>query len=207
MKDNFKTAIAVIVSLFAIAVTSSYSIAQETSGSVDIDEEFSFDVSEFEKSPVQFGGYFLLSTSYVRFQKDSALYRLNFFDQDQDSDRTSGGVEVQPQLTWQEGPFKAFLLANLSEDYGDGEWEDEFTIMEGDLSWQINPKAYVSTGKTLVRWGKGYAWNPVNFVGRDKNPSDPDLALEGYWMGVGRCCFQFSRVIEDFGSNDCRPSG
>ena len=20
--------------------------------------------------------------------------------------------------------------------------------------------------KTLVRWGKGYAWNPVNFIGR-----------------------------------------
>lgn len=182
---------ALIFSLFILAANPSNSIGQETGGPIDIDEEFSFNVSEFEKSPLEFGGYLQLDASYIRFQKDSALYRLNFFDQDQDSNRASGGMEVQPEVSWQKGSLKAYLLANLSEDYGDGEWEDEFTIMEGNLSWQINPKVYVSTGKTLVRWGKGYAWNPVNFVGRDKNPSDPDLALEGYWMGLGDVVFSF----------------
>jgi len=217
--NPMKTILAAFLSLMVIACFPALTVAQETNGSFDIDEEFSFDVSEFEKSPVQFGGYFQLDASYVRFRKDSALYRLNFFDQDPDSDRTSGGVEVQPQLTWQEGPLKAFLLANLSEDYGDGEWEDEFTLLEGNLSWKIDPKVYVSMGKTLVRWGKGYAWNPVNFVGRDKNPSDPDLALEGYWVGLGDVVFSFpgslrtlavtavalpvdDGVNEDFGGDD-----
>ena len=214
-----KTVLAGFLSLMFVACLPALTVAQETSGSVDIDEEFSFDVSEFEKSPVQFGGYLQFDASYVRFRKDSALYRLNFFDKDPDSDRTSGGVEVQPQVSWQEGSLKAFLLANLSEDYGDGEWEDEFTLMEGNLSWQIDPKVYVSVGKNLVRWGKGYAWNPVNFVGRDKNPSDPDLALEGYWMGLGDVVFSFpgslrtlavtavafpvdDGVNEDFGGKD-----
>lgn len=33
-----------------------------------------------------------------------------------------------------------------------------------------------------MRWGKGYAWNPVGFVERPKDPNDPELAREGYWM-------------------------
>ena len=163
----------------------------EAGGAFDIEDEFSFDISEFEKSPLEFGGYLQLDLSFQHMDLDSALYRLNFFDQEPDSTRTFGGVQLQPEVAWQEGAFKAFLLARLSESYIDGEWEDEFTLMEGSLSWQVDPKVYVSAGKTLVRWGKGYAWNPVNFAGRDKNPSDPDLALEGYWMGLGDFVFSF----------------
>jgi hypothetical protein len=33
-----------------------------------------------------------------------------------------------------------------------------------------------------VKWGKGYAWNPVGFVERMKDPNDPDLAREGLVM-------------------------
>lgn len=190
-----KTVLAAFLSLMITASLPVLTAAQETSESFDLNEEFSFDVSEFEKSPVQFGGYLQLDASYARFQQDSALYRLNFFDKDPDSGRTSGSVEIQPEVTWQEGSLKAFLRANLSESYEDSEWEDEFTLMEGSVSWQVNPKVYVSMGKTLVRWGKGYAWNPVNFAGRDKNPSDPDLALEGYWMGLGDVVFSFPGAL------------
>ena len=31
-----------------------------------------------------------------------------------------------------------------------------------------------------MKWGKGYAWNPVAFVDRPKDPEDPELAREGY---------------------------
>jgi hypothetical protein len=130
--------------------------------------------------------------------RDAVLYRLNFFDRDQDSAKTFSGIQLQPEVTWQEGTYKAFLLANLSGSYGNGEWEDEFTLMEGNLSWQANPKMYLSAGKTLVRWGKGYAWNPVNFVGRDKNPSDPDLVLEGYWMALADLVFSFPGSLKTF---------
>jgi hypothetical protein len=30
-----------------------------------------------------------------------------------------------------------------------------------------------------MKWGKGYAWNPVSFIDRPKNPEDPEEALEG----------------------------
>jgi hypothetical protein len=37
-------------------------------------------------------------------------------------------------------------------------------------------------GKATQKWGKGYAWNPVAFVDRPKDPEEPDLAREGFWM-------------------------
>ncbi len=40
------------------------------------------------------------------------------------------------------------------------------------------------SGKKTMRWGKGYAWNPVAFVERAKDAGDPDLAREGYWIAA-----------------------
>jgi len=42
----------------------------------------------------------------------------------------------------------------------------------------------VLAGKRSLRWGKGYAWNPVAFFDRPKNPDDPELSLEGYWLAT-----------------------
>ena len=33
-----------------------------------------------------------------------------------------------------------------------------------------------------LKWGKGYAWNPVGFVERANGPNDVELAHEGYTM-------------------------
>lgn len=37
-------------------------------------------------------------------------------------------------------------------------------------------------GKQVQRWGKGYAWNPVAFFERPKDPNDPALSREGFVM-------------------------
>jgi len=33
-----------------------------------------------------------------------------------------------------------------------------------------------------MRWGKGYAWNPVAFLDHPKDPQDPELPLKGVWV-------------------------
>jgi len=144
-------------------------------------EEFSFDISEFEKSPFEFGGHLQMDASYLRLDRGGALYRLSTRDSNPDSRRRLGGLELQPELTWQKGSRKAYVLANFKGSWGEGDWQDDLTLYQAHFSRQINPGTYVSLGKILTRWGKGYAWNPVNFAGRPKDPSDPDLALEGYW--------------------------
>lgn len=37
-----------------------------------------------------------------------------------------------------------------------------------------------SVGKKSYKWGKGYAWNPVGFINRTKDPNNPEEALEGF---------------------------
>ena len=42
-----------------------------------------------------------------------------------------------------------------------------------------NTSFIFEAGKKVMKWGKGYAWNPVSFIDRPKNPEDPEEALEG----------------------------
>ncbi len=195
MTFDLRLPAAAFIILFFLVLTV-HALAQEPDGSFNADEEFSFNVSEFEKSPFQFGGYLQVDANHVRFNEGSSLYRLNFFDEEPDSGRGSVGLEFQPEMTWQEGSVKAYILGRLGGNYSAGEWEDGFTLMEGSVSWQVDPKLYLSAGKILARWGKGYAFSPVNFVGRDKNPSDPDLALEGYWMALADAVFSFPGSVK-----------
>ncbi len=193
--------------------------AEEIQGGVDWGEEFSFDADEFKKSPFQWGGFFQFEAFHTRFRKGSAFYRLNFLDQDQDDSKSSAQITLQPDLTWQEGSFKAFASASLAGNASGGEWTDEFYLLEGYASWQPASRFSLSAGKTLLRWGKGYAFSPAAFVSREKNPSDPDLALEGFWVAGADLVYSlpgnlktlaFTGVIlpvdggvnEDFGQED-----
>ncbi|HEU4662881.1 MAG TPA: hypothetical protein VFS55_02490 [Dokdonella sp.] len=47
-------------------------------------------------------------------------------------------------------------------------------------------------GKRVLSWGKGYAWNPVGFVQRSKDATDPNLPREGYWMADATYVRSFS---------------
>ena len=56
------------------------------------------------------------------------------------------------------------------------------TVFEAAYSVRPDPGLTMEAGKRAMRWGKGYAWNPIGFVERPKNPDDPELAREGYGM-------------------------
>src|SRR3972149_5881491 len=59
--------------------------------------------------------------------------------------------------------------------------EDQNTIVyEGFFSLKPSSSLTIDMGKKMLKWGKGYAWNPVAFVDRAKNPDDPELSLEGF---------------------------
>ncbi len=45
-------------------------------------------------------------------------------------------------------------------------------------------KISMSPTRQIRAWGKGYAWNPVNFLDRAKDPADPDQTLEGNVMAT-----------------------
>ncbi|MCI0505822.1 MAG: hypothetical protein L0Z73_06885 [Gammaproteobacteria bacterium] len=143
-------------------------------------EDYSFDMSAYEKNPFEYGGYAELRWEHLRMNKDAAIYQLNFFDQDQPdtNDRFVGTLQLEGKYS--KDKFSAYARFNpetYSDDFGD---DAEFVTHEAYLSWQARSGMTLDTGKKLLKWGKGYAWNPVGFVERPKDPNEPDLAREGY---------------------------
>ena len=53
-------------------------------------------------------------------------------------------------------------------------------------------------GKKSVKWGKGYIWNPVSFVGRQKDINDVDAGLEGFWMLKLNYVKSLSGILQNF---------
>ncbi len=59
-------------------------------------------------------------------------------------------------------------------------WSDTVDIYEANLSLKLQPFVTADLGKKTFKWGTGYAWNPVGFIDRPKDPNNPEEALEGY---------------------------
>jgi hypothetical protein len=147
-------------------------------------EEFTFDSAEFAKKPFEFGGYFELKAERAWLNRDGAFYQLNFFDQKQRDtlDRKTGTLKLDGKLT--QGIASLKLRANAEVRSDDLATEHSYRFDEAYLSLKPNPGITLDAGKVALNWGKGYAWNPVGFVQRAKDPNDVELAREGYTMAT-----------------------
>jgi hypothetical protein len=160
------------------------------------EEEFSFDVEEFEPKWYEFNGYFEALPEHARANQDGALYQLQFFDRDPESEinRFTGSLELEG---WVRRGMTSFNFQTHSEAVWDylGE-EQEHKLFQSYLSLQPDPGFALDVGKKAVRWGKGYAWNPVAFVERAKDAGDPDLSREGYWIAGADWIYSFDGPLQ-----------
>jgi hypothetical protein len=145
-------------------------------------EEYGFDLSEFEKKPYSIGGYVEIRPVLLGIDKESALYKLRFPDGDEDETEEEYNLGALIDLSVQKNIAELFLETSLlyTDSYRETDYEAE--IFQGYLSLKPSPSLSLYAGKKTVKWGKGYAWNPVGFVERPKDPNDPDLAREGFIM-------------------------
>jgi len=152
-------------------------------------EEFSFDASAFEKKPFELGGYAQLKQEHFSFNRDAVFYRLGNFDQPQrDSlDRTTGTLQLAGKLRLGAGTFDFRTNSEVQRDQLAHDRDNR--IFEAAYSIRPDPKLTLEAGKRVLRWGKGYAWNPIGFVERPKDPNDPDLAREGFVVADGDFIF------------------
>lgn len=72
--------------------------------------------------------------------------------------------------------------AEAQRDSLSSDWITRFD--EAYLSLKPDPSLTLGSGKVALNWGKGYAWNPVGFIQRPKDPNDTTLAREGYALLV-----------------------
>lgn len=147
-------------------------------------DEFSFDISSYEKKPYEFGGYVELVADRQWLNTDSTAYQLSPLSvSDRDTlNHQLATVELTGQYiknNWQVS-FNAHAMAERDSKESEG----DIQLYEGVLAYKPEPGFTLEIGKKALRWGKGYAWNPVGFVERLKDPNDPGQSREGYIMAT-----------------------
>jgi len=165
--------------MFARTLAASvFALAAASAGAA---EEFTFDAKEFQKKPVELSGYVELKYQHYRLNQDGAVYLLNFYNDPRTHiDQTT--LTFKPSGVLRKGDVSVNFRAHL-----EGDWEtrgfDRLTRFDEFYgSYKPDPGFTLDAGKVSLKWGKGYAWNPVAFVERAKDPNDPDLAREGYTL-------------------------
>lgn len=188
-------------------------------------EEYSFDASAFEKKTFELGGYIQLKQENSALNRSGAFYKLNYLNQPQRADLASTTGTMQLVGKWRQGIGTFDFRTNSDLQRDQLSHDHDNTLFEGAYSIRVNPGLTMEAGKRVLRWGKGYAWNPIGFVERPKDPNDPDLAREGYVMADSDVIFSpggdlqtiaFTPVLlpvsnninADFGSNGhLNPAG
>ena len=145
-------------------------------------QDYSFDSAEFEKKPFELGGYLEFKQESLALNRDAAFYNLGFFNvaQRADLDRSTGTLQLVGKLRHGIGTFDFRTNSNVQRDQLAHDHDN--SIYEAAYSIRPSPGFTVEAGKRSLKWGKGYAWNPIGFVDRPKDPNDPQLAREGFVM-------------------------
>ena len=163
------------------------------------DDSYTFDISEVEKKPYHLGGYLELRPVLNVLDKESALYRLQYYNQDQGSTLTEGNARLQLEGSYEKGIGRVYMKTNTDYQYSDHQGGDERSaIFEGYGTLKPSPSWKFDMGKKTLKWGKGYAWNPVNFLDRIKNSDDPELSVEGYIMATMDYIRSFEGPLKTF---------
>jgi len=152
-------------------------------------EEYSFDASEFERKPFELGGWLQLKQEHFDLNRAGAGYKLQYYNQPQRDtlDRTTGTMELVGKLRQGIGTFDFHTHSDVQRD--ELAHDHRNVLYEGAYSIRPDPGVTLEAGKRTLRWGKGYAWNPIGFVERPKDPNDPELAREGLGMASADVIF------------------
>jgi hypothetical protein len=142
--------------------------------------EYDFDPADTEKRPYHFGGYLEFRPVLNGLDRNAALYQVRFYNQEVGNPLAESNGKLQLEGSLEKGISRLFARVNTDLQNGYQGWSEKTTLYEGFLSIKPSSSLVLDAGKKTMKWGKGYAWNPVAFLDRPKNPDDPDLALEGY---------------------------
>lgn len=143
-------------------------------------EEFSFSAAQYEKKPYEFKGHLDLMSSQLNVDPNAAMTNLTFqpIESAKDFARYDSELELEGLYRFDNSTVNFRSLSSWQKD--DLNETTSHTVQEA--FWRVQPSDQWSLeiGKRAIKWGKGYAWNPVGFIERAKNPDDPEVNREGY---------------------------
>ena len=143
------------------------------------EDAFSLNAEEFEKKTWSNGGFAEIKWEHMDVRQGSALSLLNMYNDPQsDLDQLSGSLQLNG--AYSKGIAQLHWLLNATGQQNTFGWYDAADIYETYLNITPASGMTASVGKKSYKWGKGYAWNPVGFINRTKDPNNPEEALEGF---------------------------
>jgi len=162
------------------------------------EEEYSFDLSEIEKKPLNIGGYLEFRPVLFGLDTNSALHKLKLYDRDKENIREEYNFTALLDGSYKKGTteFRAIVNTDLRKSYLG--FSEETTLFEGYMSLRPSSTFNFNIGKKTLKWGKGYAWNPVAFLDRPKDPYDPELAREGFVVASADYIKSFDGPLKTF---------
>jgi hypothetical protein len=177
-----------------MAVSALAALATAAAGS-GVQAAESFDVSAYDKKAFEWTGFFEARPERQWLRQDSAGYVLQYPGEvRRTADRLGGAAELSGVLRHQSLSFNFTGHASwIDEPHGS---DDDSRMYEAYAAWQIDERSNVELGKRALRWGKGYAWSPVAFLERPKDPTDPELAREGFVMATGAWVRSFDGPVK-----------
>jgi len=150
------------------------------------ESKYQIDLSELQKEvdkvaakPYNLGGFLEFQPTLFGIDRDSAVSRARFFRNPQDSLFDQYNFRLRLNGSFKKDWFSAFFKTDtLVRNDFDG-WDEDTKLFEAYGSAKPSDSFIFEAGKKAMKWGKGYAWNPVSFIAPPKNPEDPEEALEG----------------------------
>jgi len=162
------------------------------------EESYSFDSAEIEKKPYHVGGYVEFKPVLFGLDRDAAFYKLRFYDNPRGQNLLEANGRIQLEGSYEKSIFRVYAKTNtdLKASYSGESERSTFYELYGSVKPLSNLKFDV--GKKTMKWGKGYAWNPVAFVDRPKDPDDPEQAMEGYVLATADYIKSFEGPLKTF---------
>jgi hypothetical protein len=161
--------------------------------------DYTFDLSEIEARALQWDGFLEGRYEHFELQPDAPLYPLNFAGPSprRTLDRYAASFELGAR--YQKDVVTLYGRASGLASHDAIDNLDDLKLLEAGLRISPSEGLSVDLGKQVQRWGKGYAWNPVAFFERPKDPNDPALSREGFVMARADFVRSLSGTVQAIG--------
>jgi len=150
-------------------------------------DRYQVDLSEIEQEvektagkPYSLGGFLEFQPITFGINRDHAFAKLKF-------DLLRGGtffeqynLGLRLEGSYKKDIFSVFFQTDTVVQNQFVGWQDSTKLLQGLISLRPNPNFSLEAGNKVFKWGKGYAWSPVAFVDRQKNPEDPEELRQGF---------------------------
>lgn len=158
-------------------------------------DEFVFDVEQYERRTWELGGHVEGTAEYLRANRKSAVYHLNFPDKNEKAfERYQGNLEVSGLYRFESFSLHSLLNARYRDDIF--ETRSDIQLFELYAAGAPTLRTEGEIGNRALRWGTGYAFNPTAFLERPKDPIDPDLSREGFIIAGSEYIRSFSGSVQ-----------